>query len=79
MNSASWTNIPGGKGLASMVLKLESTAYPSLPFPSKTKLLPSVHQNSSELVEDLLTSPLGVLFSGPDCLGKSERGASSLG
>ena len=33
----------GDKGLASMVSKLETTAYPALLSPSKTKLLPSVY------------------------------------
>ena len=42
MSSANWDEIPGGKGLASVVSKLETTAYPALLFPSKTKLLPSV-------------------------------------
>ena len=44
-----WTE-PGGKGLASMISKLETTAYLALLFPSKTKLLPSVHQIFSGLV-----------------------------
>ena len=43
MSSAKWVETPGGKGLASMVLKLETAAYPALLFPSKTKLLPSVY------------------------------------
>ena len=42
--------VPGGKGLASMISKLETTAYPALLFPSKTKLLPSVYEISSGLV-----------------------------
>ena len=33
MSSANWTEVAGGKGLASMVSKLETTAYPAL-FPS---------------------------------------------
>ena len=47
MSSANWVEVPGGRGLASMVSKLETTAYPALLFPSKTKLLPSVYQISS--------------------------------
>ena len=43
MSSANWTEVVGGKGLASMVSKLETTAYPALLSPSKTKLLPSVY------------------------------------
>ena len=49
MSSANWTEVPGGRGLASMVSKLETTAYPAL-FLSKTKLLPSVYQISSGFV-----------------------------
>ena len=50
MSSTNWAEVPGGKGLASVVSKLEITAYPALHFPSKTKLLPSVYQISSGLV-----------------------------
>ena len=78
MSSANWAEVPGGKGLASMVSKLETTAYLALLFPFKTKLLPSGCQISSGS-EDLLTIPLGVLSSGPRSLVKSERGESPLG
>ena len=78
MSSANWAEVPGGKGLASMVSKLETTAYLALLFPFKTKLLPSGYQISSGS-EDLLTVPLGVLSSGPRSLVKSERGESPLG
>ena len=57
MSSANWAEVPGGKGLASMVSKLETTAYPALLFPSKTKLLPSVYQISSGLVRGSFDSP----------------------
>ena len=50
MSSANRAEVPGGKGLASMVSKLETTAYPALLFPSKTKLLLSMYQTSSGLV-----------------------------
>ena len=56
MTSAYWTEVPGGKGLASMISKLESTAYPAL-FPSKTNLLPSVYQISSGLVRGSSENP----------------------
>ena len=79
MSSANWAEVPGSKGLASMVSKLETTAYPALLFPSKTKLLPSVYQISSGWSEDLPTIPLGVLSSGPRFLDKSERGESPQG
>ena len=57
MSSANWAEVPGGKGLASMVSKLEITAYPALLFPSKTKLLPSVYQISSGLVRGSSDNP----------------------
>ena len=50
MSSANWAGASGGKGLASVVSKLETTAYPALLFPSKIKLLPSVYQISSGFV-----------------------------
>ena len=57
MSSGSWAEVPGGKGLASMASKLETTAYPALLFPSKTKLLPSVYQISSGLVKGSSDNP----------------------
>ena len=50
MSSANWAEVSGGRGLASMVSKLETIAYPALLFPSTTKLLPSVYQISPGLV-----------------------------
>ena len=38
MRSANWDEVPGGKGLASMVSRLETIAYLALIFPSKTVL-----------------------------------------
>ena len=29
ISSANWAEVPGGKGLASMISKLETTAYPA--------------------------------------------------
>ena len=72
--SANWAEVSGDKDLASMVLKLEMTAYLVLLFPSKTNLLPSVYQISSGLVRGSYASPSWVLSSGPRFLGKSERG-----
>ena len=54
---ANWAEVPGVKGLASMVSKLETTAYPALLFPSKTKLLPSVYQISSGLARGSSDNP----------------------
>ena len=50
MSSANWAEVPGGRGLASMVSKLETTAYQALLFSTKTKMLLSVYQISSGLV-----------------------------
>ena len=55
--SANWAEVPGGKGLASMVSKLETPAYPALLFPSMTKLLPSGYQISSGLVRGSSDNP----------------------
>ena len=57
MSSANWAEVPGGKGLSSVVSKLETTAYLALLFPSKTKLLPSVYQISSGLVRGSSDNP----------------------
>ena len=57
MNSANWAEVPGGKGLASVISKLETTTYLALLFPSKTKLLPSVYQISSGLVRGSSDNP----------------------
>ena len=57
MSSANWAEVTDGKGLASMVSKLEATAYPVLLFPSKTKLLPSVYTISSGLVRGSSDNP----------------------
>ena len=60
MSSANRAEVPGGKTLGSVVSKLETTAYPALLFPSKTKLLPSVYQISSELVRGSSDNPFRV-------------------
>ena len=56
-SSANWAEVPGGKGLASEVSKLETTVYLSFLFPSKTKLLSSVYHISSELVRGSSDNP----------------------
>ena len=57
MSSANCAEVPGGKYLASMVSKLETTAYLPLLFPSKIKLLPSVYQISSGMVRGSSDNP----------------------
>ena len=57
MSSANWAEVPGGRGLVSMVSKLETTASPARLFPSKTKLLPPVYQISSGLVRGSSDNP----------------------
>ena len=53
MSSANCAEVPGGKGLAFMISKLETTAL----LPSKTKLLPSVYQISSGLARGSSDNP----------------------
>ena len=53
MSSANGAEVPGGKGLAFMISKLETTAL----LPSKTKLLPSVYQISSGLARGSSDNP----------------------
>ena len=79
MSSANWAEVPGGRGLASMVSKLETTAYSALLFPSKTKLLPSVYQISSGLFRGSSDNPSQGFVRGPRFLDKSERGESPQG
>ena len=57
MSSANWAEESGGKCLASKVSKLETTAYPALLVPSKTKLLQSVYHISSGLVRGSSDNP----------------------
>ena len=57
MSLANWAGVSGGKGLASVVSKLETTSYPALLFPSKIKLLPSVYQSSSGFVRGSSDNP----------------------
>ena len=56
MSSANWAGVSDGKGLASVVSKLETT-YPALLFPSKIKLLPSVYQISSGFIRGSSDDP----------------------
>ena len=73
MSSANWSEVPGGKGVAPMVSKLETIAYPTLLFSIQTKLLHQCTRFPQNWSEDLLTILLGVLPNGPKFMGKSER------
>ena len=79
MSSANWAEVPGGKGLAFMVSKLETTAYPTFFFHPRQSCFHQCTRFPQDRSEDLLTIPLGVLSSGPKFLGKSERGESPWG
>ena len=79
MSSTNWTEVPGGKGLASVVSKLETTAYLALPFPSKTKLLSSEYQISSALVRGSSDNPSWGFVQWSRFLGKTESGESPRG
>ena len=74
MSSANWAEVPGGKGLASMVSKLETTASPALLSPSRQSCFHHCTRFPQDWSEDLLTIPLRVLSNGPEFLGKSEKG-----
>ena len=76
MSSANWAEVRGGKGLASMVSKLETTAYLPPFFHLRQSCFHQHTRFPQNWSEDLPTTPLGVLPSGPRFLGKSERGES---
>ena len=79
MSSANWAEVPGGRGLDSMISKLETTAYQALLFPSKTKLLPSVYQISSGLVRGSSDNLSQDFVQLSKVIGKSDRGESPQG
>ena len=80
MNSANWAEEPCGRGLASMVSKLETTAYPALFFfHPRQSCFHQCTRFPQDWSEDLLTIPLGVLSSGLRFLGNSARGESPRG
>ena len=79
MSSANRAEVPGGRGLASMVSKLETTAYPALLFHPRQSWFHQCTRFPQDWSEDLPTIPLGVLSSGPRFLDKSERGESLRG
>ena len=76
MSSANWAEVPGGRGLASVVSKLETIAYP--PLHPRQSCFHQCTRFPQDWSEDLLTIPLRVLSSGPRFLGKSE-GKRALG
>ena len=79
MNSANWAEVPGDKGLAPMVSKLETTAYPTLLFPSKTKLLPSMYQISSGLVIRSSDNPSQSFVDWPKASRQEQKGRQPSG
>ena len=78
VSSGNWAEVPGGRGLASMVSKSETTAYLAF-FHLRQSCFHQCTRLPQDWSEDLLTIPLGVLSSGPRFLDKSERGESPLG
>ena len=79
MSSINWAEVPVGKGLSSMVSKLETTAYPSLFFHPRQSCFHQRTRFPQDWSEDLLIIPLRVLSNGPKFLGKSEREESPWG
>ena len=57
MSSANLAIVPNDRGLASMISKLETTAYLALLFSSKRKLLPLVYKISSRFVKGSFGNP----------------------
>ena len=57
MSSANLAIVPNDRGLASMISKLETTAYLALLFSSKRKLLPLVYKISSRFVKGSFDNP----------------------
>ena len=79
MSSANWTEVPGAKGLVSVVSKLETTSNPASFFYLRQSCFHWCTRFPEDWSEGLLTIPLRVLSNGPKFLGKSERGESSQG
>ena len=77
MRSANWAEVPGGKGLASMVSKL-GLLHIQL-FLSKTKLLPSVCQICSELVRGSSDNPSRGFVQSSKVTRQESKGRESSG
>ena len=73
ISSVNWAEVRGGKSLASVVSKLETTVYLALLFPPKTKLLPSVYQICSGLVRGSSDNPSQGFFQWSKERVKGER------
>ena len=76
MSSANWAEVPDGRGLASVVTKFETAAYPALLFPFKTKLLPAVYEMPSGLVRGSSDNPSQGFVQWSKVSRQSERGES---
>ena len=79
LSSANWAKVPGDRGLASMVSKLETNVYPLFFFHLRQSYFHQCTRFPQDWSEDLLTIPLGVFSSGPRFLDKRERGESPQG
>ena len=78
MSSPSWAEEPGGRGLASVISKLETTAYPAL-LSSKTKLFPSVYLISSGLVRESSDNPSRGFVQWPKVSRQERKGRGPSG
>ena len=78
MRSANRAEVPGGKGLASMVSKL-GLLHIQLFFCPRQSCFHQCARFAQNWSEDLLTIPLEVLSSRPKFLDKSQRGESPRG
>ena len=79
MSSANWAEVPGGRGLASMVSNWRLLHTRLFFFHPRQTCFHQCTRFPQDWSEDLLTIPLGVLSSGPRFLDKGERGESPSG
>ena len=70
MSSANWAEVPGGRGLASMVSNWRLLHIRLFFFHPRQSYFHQCTRFPQDWSEDLLTIPLGVLSSGPRFLGQ---------
>ena len=74
MSSANWAEVPGGRGLASMVSNWRLLHIRLFFFHPRQSYFHQCTRFPQDWSEDLLTIPLGVLSSGPRFLGQEWKG-----
>ena len=79
MSSVNWDEVPGGKGLASMISKWRLLQIQLLFFHPGQSCFHQCTGFPQDWSEDLLTIFLGILSGDPRFLGKSEKGRVPTG